>query len=43
MDAALTPHWHNGRTKGVNTRTKRILRQMHGRASFTPRHRILLQ
>ncbi|MET8627634.1 hypothetical protein ABZW30_28465 [Kitasatospora sp. NPDC004669] len=37
------PH-HNGRTEGVDTRTKRIVRQMHGRAGFALlRHRILLQ
>ena len=44
INAALTLPRHNGRTEGVNTRTKRIMRQMHGRASFTLlRHRILLQ
>ncbi|GAB3275306.1 ISL3-like element IS469 family transposase [Actinocorallia lasiicapitis] len=43
VDAALTLPWHNGRTEGVNTRTKRIMRQMHGRAGFDLlRHRILL-
>ncbi|GAB3278760.1 ISL3 family transposase [Actinocorallia lasiicapitis] len=43
VDAALTLPFHNGRTEGVNTRTKRIMRQMHGRASFDLlRHRILL-
>ena len=43
VDAALTLH-HNSRTEGVNTRTKRIMRQMHGRAGFDLlRHRILLQ
>lgn len=43
VSAALsTPH-HNGRTEGVNTRTKMIKRQMYGRASFELlRHRILL-
>lgn len=43
VDAGLTLPYHNGRTEGVNTRTKRIMRQMHGRASFglLP-HRILL-
>ncbi|GGT16644.1 ISL3 family transposase [Nonomuraea spiralis] len=42
VNAAL-PH-HNSRTEGVNTRTKRITRQMHGRAGFDLlRHRILLQ
>ncbi|MQS15926.1 ISL3 family transposase [Streptomyces kaniharaensis] len=44
VDAGLTTPYHNGRTEGVNTRTKRIMRQMHGRAGFTLlRHRILLQ
>lgn len=44
VDAGLTLPYHNGRTEGVNTRTKRIMRQMHGRAGFTLlRHRILLQ
>ncbi len=43
VDAALTLPYHNGRTEGVNTRTKRIMRQMHGRAGFDLlRHRILL-
>lgn len=49
--AADLPHLHsfaNGleldRAEGVNTRTKRIMRQMHGRAGFPLlRHRILLQ
>ncbi|MGW6483597.1 ISL3 family transposase [Streptomyces sp. NPDC055059] len=42
-NAGLTPPHHNGRTEGVNTRTKRIMRQMHGRAGFDLlRHRILL-
>lgn len=37
------PH-HNGRTEGVNTRTRRIMRQTHGRAGFSLlRRRILLQ
>jgi transposase len=41
--AALTLPHHNGRTEGVNTRTKMIKRQMYGRASFALlRHRILL-
>jgi transposase len=44
VDAGLTLPFHNGRTEGVNTRTKRIMRQMHGRARFPLlRHRILLQ
>jgi len=44
VDAGLTRPNHNGRTQGVNTRTKRIMRQMHGRTgSPLPRHRILLQ
>jgi transposase len=35
--------WSNGRTEGVNTHTKRIMRPMHGRAGFELlRHRILL-
>ncbi|MEU0941156.1 ISL3 family transposase, partial [Embleya sp. NPDC005971] len=44
VDAGLTLPYSNGRTEGVNTRTKRIMRQMHGRAGFPLlRHRILLQ
>jgi transposase len=44
VNAGLTLPHHNGRTEGVNTRTKRIMRQMHGRAGFPLlRHRILLQ
>ncbi|MFG1971788.1 ISL3 family transposase, partial [Nonomuraea fuscirosea] len=44
VNAALTLPHHNARTEGVNTRTKRIMRQMHGRAGFDLlRHRILLQ
>ena len=44
VDAGLTLPYHNGRTEGVNTRTKRIMRQMHGRAGFPLlRQRILLQ
>ncbi len=40
--AALTTEHHNGRTEGVNTRTKMLKRQMYGRAGFDlPRHRIL--
>ena len=40
--AVPLPH-HNGRTEGVNTKTKMIKRQMYGRAGFTLlRHRILL-
>jgi len=40
---AVTLPFHNGRTEGVNTRTKMIKRQMYGRAGFTLlRHRILL-
>lgn len=43
VDGAVTLPYHNGRTEGVNTRTKRIMRQMHGRAGFNLlRHRILL-
>ena len=41
--AGLTLPYTNGPTEGVNTKTKRIARQMHGRAGFTLlRHRILL-
>ncbi|MEV5559504.1 ISL3 family transposase [Nonomuraea wenchangensis] len=41
--AALTLPYSNGPTEGVNTKTKRIARQMHGRAGFALlRHRILL-
>ena len=41
--AGLTLPHHNGRTEGVNTKTKMIKRQMYGRAGFTLlRHRILL-
>ena len=43
VTAALTLPHHNGRTEGVNTKTKMIKRQMYGRAGFTLlRHRILL-
>jgi transposase len=43
VTAALTLPFHNGRTEGVNTRTKAIKRQMYGRAgSELLRHRILL-
>ncbi|GIG63268.1 hypothetical protein Lfu02_76400 [Longispora fulva] len=43
VGAAVTLPFHNGGTEGVNTKTKRIMRQMHGRAGFTLlRHRILL-
>ena len=41
--AALTLPFHNGRTEGVNNKTKMIKRQMFGRAGFALlRHRILL-
>lgn len=41
--AALTLPYHNGGTEGVNTKTKRIMRQTRGRAGFALlRHRILL-
>lgn len=41
--AALMLPYSNGPTEGVNTKTKRMARQMHGRAGFTLlRHRILL-
>nr|WP_141713774.1 transposase [Streptomyces sp. AVP053U2] len=37
----ILPH-HNGRTEGVSTRTKRIMRQIHGRARLgLLRHRVL--
>ena len=43
VSAALTLPYSNGPTEGVNTKTKRIARQMHGQAGFTLlRHRILL-
>ncbi|WP_026254943.1 transposase, partial [Salinispora arenicola] len=43
VNAALTLPYSNGPTEGVNTKTKRIARQMHARAGFTLlRHRILL-
>ena len=43
VDGSVTSPDHNGRTEGVNTRTKRIMRQMHGRAGFDLlHHRILL-
>ena len=32
--AAVTLPHHNGRTEGVNTKTKMIKRQMYGRAGF---------
>jgi transposase len=39
----MTLHFHNGGTEGMNTKMKRIMRQMHGRAGFDLlRHRILL-
>ncbi len=42
-NSALTLPYSNGPTEGVNTKTKRIARQMHGRAGFALlRHRILL-
>lgn len=49
IDAGLTAPHHNGRTEGVTTRTKRIMRQIHGRASsrssatassFSDHHRV---
>jgi transposase len=41
--AAVTLPYHNGRTEGVNTKTKLIKRQMYGRAGFALlRHPILL-
>lgn len=41
--AAVTLPYSTSPTEGVNTKTRRIARQMHGRAGFTLlRHRILL-
>jgi transposase len=41
--AAITLNHHNGRTEGVNTKTKLLKRQMYGRAGLALlRHRILL-
>lgn len=41
--AAVTLEHHNGRTEGVNTKTKLLKRQMYGRAGIALlRHRILL-
>lgn len=41
--AAITLEHHNGRTEGVNTKTKLLKRQMYGRAGLALlRHRILL-
>ena len=43
VNADLTLPYHNGGTERVNTKTKRIMRQMHGRANFDLlRHRILV-
>lgn len=43
VNAALSLPFHNGRTEGVNTKTKMIKRQMYGRVGFPLlRHRILL-
>ena len=43
VTAALTLPYHNGKTEGVNTKTKLLKRQMYGRAGFALlRHRILL-
>ncbi|OLF13472.1 ISL3 family transposase [Actinophytocola xanthii] len=43
VTAAITREHHNGRTEGVNTKTKLLKRQMYGRAGFALlRHRILL-
>jgi transposase len=33
VHAAVTLPSHNGGTEGVNNKTKRIMRQMHGRAT----------
>lgn len=41
--AAVTLPYSNGPTEGINTKTKRMARQIHGRAGFTLlRHGILL-
>lgn len=43
VTAAITLEHHNGRTEGVNTKTKLLKRQMYGRAGVALlRHRILL-
>lgn len=43
MIAGFSLQYSNGPTEGVNTKTKLIAHQMHGRAGFTLlRHRILL-
>ena len=42
VDASLILPHHNGRTEGVNTRTKKIMSQLHGRAGSALRRRILL-
>jgi transposase len=43
VTAAITLQHHNGRTEGVNTKTKLLKRQMYGRAGLVLlRHRILL-
>jgi transposase len=43
VTAAITLNHHNGRTEGVNTKTKLLKRQMYGRAGLALlRHRILL-
>ncbi|MBO3747524.1 transposase [Streptosporangiaceae bacterium NEAU-GS5] len=43
VHAVVTLPHHDGGTEGVNTKTKRIMRQKHGRAGFALlRHRILL-
>jgi transposase len=42
VDAGPTLPHHNGRTQGVNTTTKRIMQQMHGRASPDPLHHHIL-
>lgn len=43
VTAAITLAYHNGRTEGVDTKTKRFKRQMCGRAGFDLLcHRILL-
>jgi transposase len=42
VNTALTLPFHNGRTEGVNTKTKMIKRQMYGRAGFPLLHHRIL-
>ncbi|MFJ8113391.1 hypothetical protein [Streptomyces sp. NPDC096132] len=44
MTAEFTLHWISGGTEGAVNRSKKIKRQLHGRAGFDPlREMILLQ